>query len=484
MARSYGMAGGGAMSRSESPTAWESDWLGSSPVYYNTATRVVGTCLNDVIDWSRCELDPEGFNNYLEFGYSVFGQTPVRHVRFLLPNQRLRCDGDCFRVEDVEDSVLGHLVNGVATAEADVWTQLRAAVSAWERSVSGPILIPTSGGFDSRLLNLLIANRARVRSRTFGPSSRQEQSFEVTRAAELSRILHTDWRHVPLHRYLRHLDTWYDLYGASCHAHGMYQIEFYERLKRELGANVPLLSGIIGDAWGGHVLLPEIGGPARLGLLGWTHGMAADPACSRLRGGQANRVAFWERYRELIAIPEGRVVVAMRMKMLLLSYLYRVPRHFGFQPWSPFLQQDIALAMLCLPVERRQDRQWQRDFFRQNDVDLESRQVRGSWEIDRGHGAVDECPLVPLDADLLGNCVSPAYTRWVNTYVCEAKHSRHVRRRMLHARNRLIDMRPWDGLLYKWGVREKRDVFETAYAAYQTLWPIEQLLVRARRDAH
>ena len=48
--------------------------------------------INDVIDYRNLEIDPEGFNNYLDFGYSVFQQTPIKHVKFLRHSSRLSID--------------------------------------------------------------------------------------------------------------------------------------------------------------------------------------------------------------------------------------------------------------------------------------------------------------------------------------------------------------------------------------------------------
>src|SRR5690606_34982005 len=59
------------------------DWLGSQPVFFNLRTKKISHNINEVIDFDNVEFDPEGLRNYLEFGYSVFGKTPIRDVHFL-----------------------------------------------------------------------------------------------------------------------------------------------------------------------------------------------------------------------------------------------------------------------------------------------------------------------------------------------------------------------------------------------------------------
>src|SRR5215510_11059024 len=70
----------------------ETDWLASRPVFYNEKNGTASHNINDVIDYRNLELDPEGFSNYLDFGYSVLGQTPVKHVKLLRHSSRLLID--------------------------------------------------------------------------------------------------------------------------------------------------------------------------------------------------------------------------------------------------------------------------------------------------------------------------------------------------------------------------------------------------------
>ena len=69
---------------------WSTDWLASKPVFYNTKTKKVSHNVNDVIDTNDNEFHHSGFNNYLETGDSVFGQTPVINVKFLSPHSKIR----------------------------------------------------------------------------------------------------------------------------------------------------------------------------------------------------------------------------------------------------------------------------------------------------------------------------------------------------------------------------------------------------------
>ena len=68
------------------------DWLGTSPYFYNVETSQHGDRIADVISPKNFEIDRAGLADYLRFGYCVFGQTPIRGVKFLRPMEDLFCD--------------------------------------------------------------------------------------------------------------------------------------------------------------------------------------------------------------------------------------------------------------------------------------------------------------------------------------------------------------------------------------------------------
>src|ERR1035437_6767067 len=83
---------------------YESDWLASRPFFYNVKTGAASANINDLIDLENVEFDPEGFNDYLDFGFSVFEHTPVRDVRLLRYSSRLYRGPQGLRVEYLDDT--------------------------------------------------------------------------------------------------------------------------------------------------------------------------------------------------------------------------------------------------------------------------------------------------------------------------------------------------------------------------------------------
>ncbi len=443
---------------------FETDWLASQPVFYNELTGQVSDNVNNVIDFSNFEFHPEGFNNYLDFGYSVLEQTPIKHVKFLRHSSRLIVDDDGkFEVQYLEDPVKQWI--GKTSHEDDVFQVLYTTVQNWEKLVEGEIIIPTSGGYDSRLLNLLIQDKSRIRSFTYGVSQNQAKSFEVVNAKKISEILGTKWEHIVLGDYHRYFDDWDKIFGVSTHAHGMYHIEFYQKILPKIQGNNPLLSGIIGDVWAG-LNINQITSYLEVLILGYNHGLKADSTMSLLKSNQWMIKQYYNYNQDLLKIPIVKVIEAMRFKIILLSYLMTIPKSFGFKPWSPFLIPEIALSMLTLPSKRREKRLWQKEFFQKHGLDLESMNLKASRQNNLNHQAMRFIPVKPLDVNLLREAVLPQYVEWINHYVSP----KLTLWDLVWSLHKVPKVRK---IIYLLNMKDKR---LQAYSAYLTLKPIENLL--------
>jgi len=450
---------------------FETDWLAYQPVFYNEKTGKSSHNINDVIDYTNLEFDPEGFNNYVDFGYSVLEQSPVKHVKFLRHSSRLLIDengklkAEC--LADPLDKWLDYKIS-----EDDVIDLVKERVRAWEATVNGEIVIPTSGGYDSRLLNWCIKDKSRIRTFTYGISENQARSYEVVYAHRLSELLGTSWERIPLGDFHKFFDDWENLFGVSTHAHGMYHFEFYQKILPKLKGNNPFLSGISGDAWAGSIPAQTLAASHHLTQFGYTHDVVADIRKSLFQSNYESRQTFWEEHHDKLADERYQVTFTIRLKAILLSYLLRVPAFFGFSPWSPFLDIDVCMAMLNLPKARRRQRVWQREFFQKCGLDLESMNLNASNENTLDLQALSRLPVRSLDATLLSEVVQRDYVEWINRNVQYGWRERTVAR--------FLGIRKIGGALRRLGF--SRATPTNAYNAYCVLLPIENLLRRANRS--
>lgn len=441
------------------------DWLASKPLFYHEKSGAMSENIWDVIDFGSFEFHPEGLARYLEYGYSVFEQTPVRHVRFLPPNARCHVtESGALQIERLPDPVIDQL--HTPSKVSDVVETMKASVRQWEASTDSLLVLPLSGGLDSRFLLWLLNNKSRVRAFTYGGAPRQDQSHEVVMAGALSKIAGISWQHIELGAFHRFLEPWIDLFGPATHAHGMYQMEFYDRILQQIPAGAPLLSGIIGDAWAGSVVIPPIHHPSGLPLLGYSHGMHANPSRSLLRHNGELAEAHFTAEREKLRDPLYRVVAAMRYKMMLLRYLLEVPRAMGYQPWTPFLDSKTALLMLNLPASLRADRKWQRDLFEAEGLALEKMTLSFSRANTLNSQAIAILPPPRLRVDLLREIIKPSYVEWINrTLPADGP--------FVSLYHRVLSTPKIKGVMKCLGCRNYQS---EAYAAYLTLKPLEQLI--------
>ena len=448
---------------------FETDWLASRPVFYNDLMGKASHNINDVIDVNNFEFHPEGFNNYLDFGYSVFGQTPIKHVKFLRHSSRLTVNDDGRpEVEHFDDPVENWV--GKTSHEDDVFHLLYSSVRNWEKSVEGEIVLPTSGGYDSRLLSLLVEDKSRICSFTYGLSKNQAESSEVVYAKRVCEILGIRWKQIFLGNFHEYFDDWDKLFGVSTHAHGMYHFEFYTKMLPEVEGNNPFLSGIIGDAWSGNVKILNINSPGDLVHLGYTHGLQADSTMSIFQSKRPILEKYYIDNREKLQSPVFCLVESMRLKIILLSYLISVPMYFGFKPWSPFLQPAIALSMLSMPLERRKNRLWQKEFFQKHKLDVENMGLKVEKRNVLDLQGLRRIPVQPLDVGILREVVQPTYVEWIN---------RNVRQSLPQSiLSKMLQIRKVGGALRRLGFKKET---LRAYNAYLVLKPIETLIRKRKK---
>ncbi|HEY5169429.1 MAG TPA: asparagine synthase-related protein [Thermoleophilia bacterium] len=455
---------------------FETDWLATRPFYYNVRTGRCSRRIDEVIDLTDLEFDPEGLNDYLDFGFSVFGHTPVRDVRMLRFSSRLYSGPAGLRVDELDDPAYAWLERSSGVDE--VVELAEELVNEAAAEVPGEVVVPTSGGFDSRFIDVLLRDRSRVRAFTYGVSGDQARSAEAVKAAELCRRLGIRWELIPLGDFHRYLDEWDGLFGVSTHAHGMYHIEFYRQILSKVRRGSLLLTGASGEWFSGDDpevrVVETLRGPEDL-LEVFRYGrMCADSRQSWFRSERLGLQRLLAEQPRIRTEMLPRVFTVVRLRTTLLSYLQTVPESLGLVPRAPFLDIRLAMRMLTLPADLRRERRWERELFAAHDVDLEAASLSGDYRNQLNSTAMRRRPLRPLDAELLREIVRPEYVRWVNRNIgpLGLPHEAITRLAWQPGLRRAVKQ------LRRLGVTDRR---AEAYGAYLTLRPLESLL--RRRDA-
>jgi hypothetical protein len=439
---------------------FETDWLGSRPVFYNEYTKKIDYKFNNVIDYDNIKFNPEGFNNYLDWGFSVFNQSPIEGIKFLKPNSIIHLnDQNELCIEEKPDPVKSLI--DFKLSEKDTLDLIKEKVNSWEKSFEGEIIIPTSGGFDSRLLNFFIENKNRVRAFTFGTSLNQDDSFEVVHAKALSESLNIKWEQIKLGDFHNYFSDWIDLFGLSMHAHGMYQVEFYKEITKRIN-DQNLLSGIIGWGWAG-INVPKIENIHDLSQLNFKYAHKANSEMSLL--GRKHDIIndYYLSNKEIFSDRRLTTILLYRNRIIWESYLTNLPRFMGFNAWSPFLDIEVAMAMLNIDPERGKGKKWLKDFFIKNNIDVDTLPLKKTYQNDLNYYAMRKIPLRPLNSKLLSPYIDTKYVNWINSRVSQISNF-------------------WDGFYSGFSTNKilrripNPDNRMEAYSAYLTLKPINELL--------
>lgn len=443
------------------------DWLGSQPYFYNNVTNVHGRSIHEVIDYSNLEIDGNGLFDFLTFGYSTFGETLIRNVKYVEACQELhQTENGRLRIINYPDPIF--MWSSGPTQEFEVIEKFESLVIDWATHNDSQIILPLSGGLDSRFLLWALRNKTNVSTYTYGVSPIQSRSTEVVRASELSGKSNFDWNFVNLQGFHDYLPFWDDSYGASTHAHGMYQMKFYESIKKTVDeSNSKVLSGIVGDAWAGSISTFKIRSPKDVKLLGYSHGMNADTS-SILFSNQGYSEQFFEKNKEHLNDPLFQTVTIIRTKMMLLSYLISTPELMGFSAWSPFLDEGLVKLMLTITPERRNNRLWQKEFLA-NQVGTRVLSKRNGDP--RNTLDFDELiynPLQPLNEEVLAEYFDREYLQNINKQISSTYKQKLIRGINLMT-NKSVSNR----------LKSSKNI-QKAYNEYLCLFPIQSALLRRK----
>ncbi|OHD10459.1 MAG: hypothetical protein A2086_11770 [Spirochaetes bacterium GWD1_27_9] len=393
----------------------ENDWLNSIPVFYNQKELIISTLSLKTL--KDKQIDNEGLKTYLEFGYSALEHTAFKDVKFLRYYSKIEINDKNLTVNYKDDPVLEEGLFNETIDEEIALQKIKTKISNVEKESNCEIVIPTSGGYDSRVLNILVSDKSKIRSFTYGVSKAQNDSFESLYAKKISEILNTKWEIIELGNFHKEMNNWFKIFGFSTHLHGMYHIEFYKTILQKYSnlKNKVLLSGIIGDAWSGNVKLDPIDNYKNLSKIGYTHSVNVKEKFISIKTDDLLKKAFFEKNSHYFnSNVKVRIIFSMRFKLMLLSYLFVIPEYLGFVTASPFLDFDVVLSMLKIPDDRRKDRLWQKEFFKRNNLDIDSLNLNVNRENYLDYQSFKNMKFEDLDIKLMGKFVDKKYLENIN----------------------------------------------------------------------
>lgn len=409
----------------------ENDWLGSIPIFYNSKELIISTLSLKTLKDNA--IHSEGLNNYFEFGYSILEQTPFANVKFMRYFSKLIINQDRIKIEYKGDPILQHRLFNKVEDEEVVLGKIQDYILNVENQTKGEIILPTSGGYDTRLLNICIHDKSRIRGFTYGISKEQSRSYEVIYAKKISEIFGTKWKQIQLGGYNKYINEWFKIYGFSTHLHGMYQIEFYKKILEgyNFSKNAVFLSGIGGELWAGKVKYSEISNYNDLITLAYNHGKSINLKYLKIKNYNKMKKEFYKKYFNILQDVKIKTIFTGRLKSIIISYLTQIPEYFGIPVWTPFLNFDILCSMLNIKEDRRKDRLWQKRVFAKKGLDLESMNLKIDRTNTLDYDSSKNFHFEPIDTELMQEYLNKDYLEKINYKLSHRNFFDNIKNKML-----------------------------------------------------
>jgi len=407
---------------------YTTDWINSNPVFYNLKTSQVSTNLNHVVDWGSLAFYREGLANYLKFGYLVFDKTPIKDVYRLPPNSTIHLHDSLgkktLQILTNEDPVLKSLEKPSTPEEC--LNKIREHVQKFESAfTSSSIILPLSGGHDSRMLLSMISDKSKIKAVTYDISMSQSFSSETILAQWLAAHFKFAWTRLNLKKYFtRHYVRRNFLsFGLEMPIHASYHMEMYDLAKQIYGTEHTVFSGSVGDWWSGEkvpLTAPEQWQDAE--KLFFNHGISipqehilikADPSYN-----ESQILPSFELVRNSRVY---RSVFSRRGRVGLSGFIMRVAES-AFPAYTPFYDIQVALSQLNLPETDRHNRIWQKEYFDRIGMGIGlttsascSMSYDCSQDLQAAHNAGDDFTL--LDSSKFDNIVCSSRIAWINAQI-------------------------------------------------------------------
>lgn len=345
----------------------KSDWLGSFPCYYDEIQKEVASHWG-MLDLDLHDNDPIGSYTLKKYSFIPTSRTLKCGVKRMLSDQTLVWSPTAIKCISRQSS----FDLNTATQNADV-VQSVASRLRKDGLDASEVIIPLSGGYDSRFLATIVKGEfgRNFRSYTYSLLGPRGDCFESKVSKVVAQKLGSPWRSLDLTGYAQYEKTIADWTGGFSHVNGDYYEMFAEQLLQ--GQEAPsgnkslLISGIVGDAWCGKILIPYHRGiQAKRVLLNhgictyeWLFNKEEERAASQAEN-ELN-----EFFNERVHSNETILLELVRAKIALLSFLCYSFERRGVRCSAPFLDKTVVQKVLSLDQKQRLNRHWQDEYFKE-----------------------------------------------------------------------------------------------------------------------
>ena len=443
-----------------------SNWCGAKPTFFNKKSGAQSALMDDVIDWNNAEIDREGLYYYLRNGYSSFGKTFVKDVVFSRPWSD---EADSASLADYNQFI--EQLNGT--------TKVKSVLEKIEHSIAddiisaNKILLPMSGGLDSRTLAILTPRKQNVSAYSYNLVQPAERCHENGIGKLVCNKLGIPHDNINLNNPYLYTQKWFANLGLCAQSHGMYHYEFYEEIEKKSGPDGLVLSGIVGDAWSGKINTKSPKKSDDLFSLGYSHGQSIPANVIKFKTETKSMDQEFRSFAQYWDNPKFRMYYLVTTKMMLLRFLLMAPRNLGFEVASPYVEPDVCANILNLPIEQWSNRLWQKEWLSRLGMHYSEKFVHFNYSTRNDliyNWAVSNERDEPLDIAALADFVDPQFLTQLNQKISKSF--------MSQLKHRLVGTPKVGGVLRQFGIIDNA---VQRLNWYNILLPVSKFLRMARR---
>jgi ferredoxin-fold anticodon binding domain-containing protein len=342
------------------------DWLATFPIFYSKRFNII-TSYGGL--FPKCKIEKKEFSYFLYAGRPLFNKTFFSNVSILQSSEYIKFRKN-FTVEKLKNKE-------VTTSEHvdpkrilhDMSIYLNSKLKQNDKLISS-IVIPLSGGNDSRLILSLIKPHFKSKSYAFtyriGITNTDCQ--EVSVAQKISKALKIKHQVINLESSSIDYKIWHYFYGPFFQFNGMYYINAIRKIP--IIDNSYFVSGIIGDIISGKH--ENIGNNLDKLLIRSKDGSYAKKSSILTKDFYKSLIGNIENIRKISVNDQE---IAVRLKIQQLSFLISVPLHYGADILAPFTKKAIFRHISNLEYKFKNERLWQNNYFSKNKINVNQSKI-------------------------------------------------------------------------------------------------------------
>lgn len=233
------------------------DYAGSIPVYYSARKHFsisnIEPCVMLDSGSSEQDFSYENIYGFLKYSHFIWDETAFKHIFVMTPDSKYEFQKQDLTIKSEYLKTAKSSTLNISLSDKKVAEKLNDLNNHLvERSLSkyDKIILPLSAGYDSRMILAAISKNESLLKNLFCFTYGAIGSVEVEAARRLSETVNIYWKFIDLPKKFltkQYLLQIHNVFGSSLHMHGMYQLEFFNEIKKyiSLTGNGCLTSGFM-----------------------------------------------------------------------------------------------------------------------------------------------------------------------------------------------------------------------------------------------